>query len=126
MNLNQITVPVTDVESSIEFYQKLGLTLIVKALPDYARFVCEHGKATFSLHRVHKPADEPGVWIYFEVEELDNYVNSLTAKGFSFEEMPNDKPWLWRESRLKDPDNNQLILYYAGENRIDPPWKIKD
>ena len=124
MNLNQITVPVLDVERSILFYQNLGLTLIVKALPEYARFVCENGLTTFSLHRVNKPVNEIGAWIYFEVEELDEYVNTLTAKGFSFEEMPNDKPWLWRESRLKDPDNNQLILYYAGENRINPPWKI--
>jgi catechol 2,3-dioxygenase-like lactoylglutathione lyase family enzyme len=126
MNLNQITVPVLDVERSILFYQKLGLTLIVKALPDYARFLCEKGQVTFSLHRVDKQASEPRAWIYFEVEEPDEYVNILTAKGFIFEEMPNDKPWLWRESRLKDPDNNQLILYYAGENRINPPWKIKE
>ncbi len=125
MNLNQITVSVIDVERSILFYQKFGLTLIVKALPDYARFVCENNQTTFSLHRVNKVAHDTGAWIYFEVEELDAYVNALVAKGFSFEEMPNDKPWLWRESRLKDPDNNQLIFYYAGENRINPPWKIK-
>jgi catechol 2,3-dioxygenase-like lactoylglutathione lyase family enzyme len=125
MNLNQITVQVLDVERSILFYQKLGLTLIVKALPDYARFLCENGQTTFSLHRADKPANEPGTWIYFEIKELDDYVNALIAKGFSFEEMPNDKPWLWRESRLKDPDNNQLIFYYAGENRINPPWKIR-
>jgi len=125
MNLNQITVPVLDVERSILFYQQLGLTLIVKALPEYARFLCENGQATFSLHRVNKPANEQGVWIYFEVKELDEYVNTLIAKSLCFEEMPNDKPWLWRESRLRDPDNNLLILYYAGENRINPPWKIK-
>jgi hypothetical protein len=39
--------------------------------------------------------------------------------------MPSDKDWLWRECRLKDLDNNQLILYYASENRINPPWKLK-
>jgi len=26
---------------------------------------------------------------------------------------------------VKDPDGNQLVLYYAGKNRKDPPWKIK-
>jgi hypothetical protein len=36
-----------------------------------------------------------------------------------------DQTWLWREARLKDPDGNQLILYSAGKNRKDPPWKIK-
>ncbi len=38
MNLNQITVPVMDVQKSIEFYKKLGLHLIVESLPHYARF----------------------------------------------------------------------------------------
>ena len=36
MNLNQVTVPVTNVEHAIVFYEKLGLKLIVKALPHYA------------------------------------------------------------------------------------------
>jgi hypothetical protein len=39
--------------------------------------------------------------------------------------MPNDNTWLWRECRLKDLDNNQLILYYTGENRVNLPWKLK-
>lgn len=52
MNLNQITVPALDLNRSISFYQALGLKLIVKALPDYARFECPDGSSTFSLHRV--------------------------------------------------------------------------
>ncbi|MGB1217601.1 MAG: VOC family protein, partial [Saprospiraceae bacterium] len=45
-------------------------------------------------------------------------------KGIQFEEMPDDKPWLWREARLRDLDGNLLILFHAGKNRINPPWKI--
>jgi catechol 2,3-dioxygenase-like lactoylglutathione lyase family enzyme len=47
INLNQVTVPSKDVKKSIEFYQKLGLKLIVKNLPTYARFECPQGDATF-------------------------------------------------------------------------------
>jgi catechol 2,3-dioxygenase-like lactoylglutathione lyase family enzyme len=43
MNLNQVTAPSTDVARSIEFYRRLGLRLIVDALPDYARFDCPGG-----------------------------------------------------------------------------------
>lgn len=125
MNLNQVTVPVTNVERSIQFYEALGLKLIVRSLPHYARFECPEGDATFSLHQTNSSAKENNVWIYFEVNNLDEYVGELTGKGIEFEEMPNDKPWLWREARLKDPDNNQIIIYYAGGNRKDPPWKIK-
>ena len=124
MNLNQVTVPVPDVEKAIGFYEKLGLKLIVKALPDYARFECPNGTSTFSLHRSDTQPAAEGIWVYFEVEDLDNYANGLISKGIIFDEMPNDKPWLWREARLKDTGNNQLILYFAGDNRINPPWKI--
>jgi catechol 2,3-dioxygenase-like lactoylglutathione lyase family enzyme len=124
MNLNQVTVPVPDIEKAIEFYENLGLKLIVKALPDYARFECRNGTSTFSLHRSDSKLADDGIWVYFEVEDLDNYVNDLISKGITFDEMPNDKPWLWREARLKDPGDNQLILYFAGDNRKDPPWRI--
>ena len=124
MNLNQITVPAVNIEKSIEFYEKLGLTLIVKSLPDYARFECTQGDSTFSLHHVDNRQKTDGIWIYFEVQDLDEYVNTLKDKGIVFEELPNDKDWLWREARLKDPDNNQLIIYHAGDNRKNPPWRI--
>ena len=126
MTLNQITVPSIDLSKSIPFYQKLGLQLIVKALPHYARFVCPVGEATFSLHQVEQlPAGE-GIYVYFEIENLDEYVADLVKKGIEFDELPNDKNWLWREARLKDIDGNQLILYYAGDNRLNPPWRVEE
>lgn len=124
MNLNQITIPSLDLNRSIPFYEKLGLSLIVKSLPHYARFVCPDGHATFSIHQTSSLPSGDGIIIYFECNNLDEYVNTLIEKGIVFEELPNDKRWLWREARLKDLDGNQLILFYAGENRIDPPWKI--
>lgn len=65
-----------------------------------------------------------GIYVYFECDDLDKHVEALIEKGVHFEELPNDKPWLWREARLKDPDGNQLILYRAGKNRVNPPWRI--
>jgi len=65
-----------------------------------------------------------GVTVYFENEDLDNQVKQLIKKGITFAEMPEDKPWLWREAHLYDPDSNHLILYWAGENRLNPPWRI--
>lgn len=125
MNLNQVTVPSTDLKAAVRFYQTLGLKLIVEARPRYARFQCPNGDATFSIQQVAQLPTGDGVHVYFECENLDDCVNELVSKGIDFEEMPNDKPWLWREARVKDPDNNQLILYFAGDNRLNPPWKIK-
>lgn len=126
MNLNQVTVPSRDLPKAISFYRTLGLTLIVEALPDYARFQCANGNATFSLHWVEQLPVGDGVHIYFECKDLDAYVDELINKGIEFEELPSDKSWLWREARLKDPDGNSLILYYAGENRLNPPWRLKE
>jgi catechol 2,3-dioxygenase-like lactoylglutathione lyase family enzyme len=125
MNLNQITVPVLDIPKSIKFYQTLGLKLIVES-PHYARFECPDGEATFSLHITDKLPKGDGISVYFECEDLDNKVAELVKKGIEFDELPNDKRWLWREAHLRDPDNNHVILFYGGENRKDPPWKIKE
>jgi catechol 2,3-dioxygenase-like lactoylglutathione lyase family enzyme len=124
MNLNQVTVPVSDIETSIVFYEKLGLKLIVVDLFHYARFECPDGDATFSIHQVLDIQKESSFWLYFEVQNLDDYVQELLNKGIKFDKLPNDKSWLWRESRLKDPDNNQIIIYFAGNNRKYPPWRI--
>lgn len=124
MQLNQVTVPCRDVAKSISFYQKLGLKLIVKALPHYARFVCREGGSSFSLHQVEQPAQGAGVMVYFECEDLDERVARLQKAGIAFDEEPSDRRWLWREARLQDPDGNKLVLYWAGVNRLNPPWRL--
>ena len=124
MNLNQITVPSLDLSKSVPFYEKLGLRLIVQASPDYARFECLEGDATFSIHKVPELPKGDGIYVYFECKNLDEQVSSLLKKGIEFDELPNDKRWLWREARLRDLDNNQLILFHAGENRKNPPWRV--
>ncbi|VXB85435.1 VOC family protein [Maribacter litoralis] len=125
MNLNQVTVPSRNVANAILFYEKLGLKLIVKSLPNYARFECPDGNSTFSIHLTEKLPKGDGVYIYFECQDLDEHVATLKEKGIQFEKEPTDERWLWREARLKDLDGNQLILFYGGENRLNPPWRIK-
>jgi|TARA_B110000967_G_C18453710_1_gene349125 predicted enzyme related to lactoylglutathione lyase len=126
MNLNQITVPSLDLTKSIPFYEKLGLKLIVKALPHYARFECPNGNATFSIHQTDKLPKGDGIYVYFECENLDEQVENIKSKGIEFDQELTDQSWLWREARLKDIDGNQLILFYGGKNRLNPPWQIEN
>ena len=126
MRLNQITVPSLDLSVSVPFYQQLGMELIVRALPDYARLVCPENEATFSLHRVAALPTGEGVYVYFELDDLDAEVNRLVGAGVSFDLLPTDQPWGWREARLLDPDGNRLILYHAGEYRLNPPWRVRE
>lgn len=124
MILNQVTLPSVDVNKATEFYQKLGLMLIVDARPRYVRFELPDGDATLSLHHVEKLPQGEGISVYFQHEDLDPHIEALMKKGLTFDLLPTDQPWLWREARLKDPDGNQLIIYSAGENRKNPPWRI--
>ncbi|WP_242087484.1 VOC family protein [Aestuariivivens sediminis] len=124
MNLNQITIPSLNVEKSVAFYKALGLRLIVDSIPTYVRFECPEGDATFSIHKVDALPQGNGISIYFEHDELDKLVAALEQKGLVFDQLPEDKPWLWREAHLKDPDGNTLILYHAGANRKNPPWRV--
>ncbi len=124
MRLNHITLPVTEVERSAEFYARLGLTQIVESYPDYARFVAPDGTTTLSLHLADTPPSQPGATIHFEVEDVDTAVASLVEKGFKFESDPVDQRYLWREATLLDPDNHRIFIYHAGKNRLDPPWRL--
>ena len=124
MNLNQVTVPSINLEKSVPFYEILGMKLIVSALPHYARFECPDGGSTFSIHKTDSLPEGEGIYVYFECENLDDRVEHLRDQGIVFDHDPIDQPWLWREARLKDPDGNQLILYRAGENRLNPPWRV--
>jgi len=65
-----------------------------------------------------------GTGIYFECVDLDERVDALEAAGMVFDNRPVDQTWLWREAWLRDPDGNRLCLYFAGQNRVDPPWKV--
>lgn len=124
MNLNQVTIPSINVFKSSEFYKTLGLKMIVDALPSYVRFECPQGDSTFSIHLVDKLPKENGIMIYFENDQMDQLVEILVNKGLKFDELPHDKSWGWREARLKDLDQNQIIIYQAGDYRKNPPWRI--
>ena len=124
MNLNQVTVPSIDVSRASEFYKMLGLKMIVNALPRYVRFECPQGDSTFSIHLVDKLPKGNGIMIYFENDKMDQLVEVLVTKGLKFDELPNDKSWGWREARLKDLDQNQIIIFQAEEYRKNPPWRI--
>lgn len=124
MNLNQITIPSRDVPKSIVFYKKLGLQLIVHTHDQYARFEVPEGDATFSIHYAEMLPQE-GIWVYFEVTDVAQKVKELQAQGIVFETEVTQQSWLWTEARLRDLDNNMIVIYHAGENRKNPPWRIK-
>ena len=107
------------------FYRRMGFLQIVDT-PHYARFECPEGESTFSLMLEEKLNNFTGSSIiYFEHEKLDDLVNELKSKGFEFDQEPEDMRYLWREAVLHDPSGNKIKLYWAGENRLNPPWRVE-
>ena len=123
MNLNQVTLPVSDLPEASAFYRNLGFTQIVDS-PHYARFECPEGDSTFSLALEPDTGNNHTV-IYFEHEALDEWVDQLKGRGVQFDQEPTDQPYLWREAILRDPSGNKIKLYWAGENRLNPPWRVE-
>ena len=121
MKLNQVTLPTTDLACAIAFYDKLDFVLIVKN-DHYARLENPSDLSTLSLEL--RPAVTDGAHVYFECDDLDARVAALKQKGVAFDSDPKDQTWLWREAWLRDPAGNRLCLYFAGENRRFPPWRL--
>jgi uncharacterized glyoxalase superfamily protein PhnB len=107
------------------FYEKLGLKIIVDSLPRYGRWECPDGEATLSIHTAETVPENQSVVLYFECEDLDAKVRELKDRGLNFEQEPTDQVWAWREAYLRDPAGNRICLYFAGENRKNPPWRVK-
>jgi len=125
MNLNQVTIYTDKPGETVNFFKKLGLKLIVDSIPRYARLECPDGDSTLSIHTMDDVSTVSNIVLYFECEDLDAKVKELKNLGLKFEQEPQDKAWLWRESYLKDPNGNRICLFYAGENRQNPPWRVK-
>lgn len=123
MRLNQVTVTAPDLDAAWAFYSKLGLLPVVDSRPHYVRFLCPDGDSTFSVDQGERMGG--GTTVYFELDDLDAEVARLESLGLTFAAGPRDQRWLWREAELFDPAGNRIVLYYAGANRIDPPWRIR-
>ena len=125
MNLNQVTIYTARPIETAEFLEKLGLILIVDSLPRYARFECPDGDSTLSIQLDQTAVVSNNIVLYFECDDLDDEVRRLKSSGLSFDEDPSDRSWLWRQAYLKDPNGNKICLFRAGDNRKNPPWRVK-
>ena len=125
MDLNQVTLTVRDFREGVAFYCRLGLTLIVSAREEYARFELPSGSTTLSLHVSDRPT-VGDTTLYLEVDDIDRTYAELIDLGIRFDTAPADQDWKWREARFTDPTGNKLCLYHAGLDRRFPPWRLED
>jgi hypothetical protein len=70
------------------------------------------------------PAAEIGIE-FDSAEALDAEIARLQAIGLVFLNGPIDRDWLWRDAKLADPDGHVLLYFFAGENKLNPPWRVR-
>jgi hypothetical protein len=75
------------------------------------------------LGRVAQLAPRESVIVYFECGDLDERVAALEAQGFIYDQEPRGSALAL--AYLRDPDDNVLCLYRAGESRRNPPWRLQ-
>lgn len=122
MRLNQITLDVSDIAVSRDFYLKLGFRLVVDT-DHYCRFQAPVGDTSFSIH-LAETVTPSGTVLYLESDQMDEDYQRLVFAGIVFDGRPEEQSWLWREVVFRDPDGHRWKLFQAGENRLNPPWRV--
>lgn len=122
MRLNHVTLPAHDLEASIAFYAALGLELIVKEAPRYARFAVDDA-STLSVE-VTAEGRAGSAEIFLCCDDVDADHQAAVARGVVFDWAPTDQDYLWRTAGTRDPAGNRIILFTAGRNQHFPPWRL--
>lgn len=105
---SNVTIMVMDMDRSIEFYQKIGLTLKQRWGNHYA--MVETTGITIGIHPASTAEVSSGtVSVGFMIQSLDEAKALLTAGSISFKEENDGKSGIYLH--FKDPDNT--ILYYV-------------
>jgi catechol 2,3-dioxygenase-like lactoylglutathione lyase family enzyme len=85
--ITQISIPVTDVKKSVDFYQKtLGLAVLYSEA-NMALLECSGIRLLLSLPET--PAfDHPSSTVYFQVEDLEDSYQKMAGNGVDFMSKP--------------------------------------
>jgi methylmalonyl-CoA/ethylmalonyl-CoA epimerase len=112
--IEQIAVTAHDIERAVAFYRdRLGMKLLFSVPPNLAFFDCNGIRVMLSLPA--KPEfDHPSSVIYFNVDNIQQALATLSARGVQFEEQPTfvadmGTYDLWLAS-FRDSENNLLAL----------------
>lgn len=115
MKLNSLLLYVSDLQKSSNFYKDLGFRIknhnyfADAKLNDFILTLVDEKKAHFKQESNIRSKGK-GVYIYLEVEKIDDFFKSLKEKGFVPSSAPRNWPWGNREFALRDPDRYVLIF----------------
>lgn len=121
MKYVHIGLNVTNLEKSIEFYQKVFGVKPVKVKPDYAKFLLEKPGMNFTLNKRQEVSEDQVNHFGFQVESFEEVMahkERLENEGFSLRDEMNttccyalqDKFW------VTDPEGNEWEFFFTKED----------
>ncbi len=127
--INQIRLLVNDFPACFRFYRDvIGLPVGTGSEndPTYAEFSLSgelslglfgRGAMAAVVGAESKPAhadSQDAILLVFEVDQVDQAVEALKAKGVTFAAPPTDRPdWGMRTAHFRDPDGNLIEIFHA-------------
>ena len=108
-----LTLTVSDVKRSIEYYRALGLTVEIDAAPAFAMLRVGDGGGTVGLLSTSEAQKDGAaalgspqaraIHVELSTDDLDGLYAELLAKGIAVDVPPHDEPWE-RSMTAFDPD----------------------
>ncbi|MEU8802929.1 VOC family protein [Spirillospora sp. NPDC048819] len=123
--LNTIDIVVSDIQATIAFYARLGLTFTIdEAYPDHAACDLPGGlhlmldtekfRASAQASGWSRPSGDPRNFLAFEFgapADVDAKYAELADAGYTAVQEPWDAFWGMRYATVLDPDGNGIDLY---------------
>jgi catechol 2,3-dioxygenase-like lactoylglutathione lyase family enzyme len=110
IRLDGISLPVSDVEHSIAFYQQFGFEILIRH-DNFA--LLQLGEGTIGLLKMDlskwPSAPRAAIHIELSTENLDALYEQLEAQGVYFASPPVDRSWE-RQMFTNDPDGYRLEI----------------
>lgn len=117
MKFKSILLYISNVETSSDFYQKLGFKInskddksVVVSLGDLQLQLFDKEKVEFKQYSEVDP-NTFSMFLYIEVDDVDEKHKELISKGLTPATTPKDWPWGNREFVIKDPDGYKFVIY---------------
>ena len=112
-----LSLPVSDLARSVEFYRRLGFTVQPTYLAAFA--LLRLGDGTIGLLKAKLPEGSKqrrNIHIELSTEHLDDLYQEFLAQGIQVDTPPHDEPWE-RSMALIDPDGYTVEFAQGRRNQ---------
>lgn len=107
-----------DPKAVADFYIKLGFEDVSEdkgqtRIKAEGMTLCYMDESKIEFPLGNETSKGEGFYIYFQVENVDEYYQSLKDRGLQPSTEPRDWPWGKREFVIRDPDRYKLVFYQS-------------